>query len=240
MALTKCKECKKEVSNKASKCPHCGIANPGLTAKSMLGGCALLIVGLFIVSALIAAALDGGADDASNASSTSPAPAVAAAPSTSTPAAPTSEPAPAKHFDYTAAEYRKYFNAVMREIDEPARLPAGVQRGAVNDTFKGEINRHAHLVGVVGKDHGKVLSITVIGAGDGTEASGANILLGALGAMAAAFPDVELKTVGQELNRLITDGSRSPDRKATRTFNGAKLTYSQDDVVGVWITAEPI
>ncbi len=50
MAMTKCKECKAEVSKKAKKCPQCGVDNPGVTAKDYLvGGVALVI----IVSALM-------------------------------------------------------------------------------------------------------------------------------------------------------------------------------------------
>lgn len=44
MALTKCKECKKEVSTAAKTCPHCGVKNPGVTAKQTLDGCLVLIV----------------------------------------------------------------------------------------------------------------------------------------------------------------------------------------------------
>lgn len=51
MAMTKCKECKADVSKKAKKCPNCGVSNPGVTAKDYLvGGVALLV----IFSALIA------------------------------------------------------------------------------------------------------------------------------------------------------------------------------------------
>ena len=42
MAVTACKECKKEVSNRAKKCPHCGISNPGVTGKDYLIGAAIL------------------------------------------------------------------------------------------------------------------------------------------------------------------------------------------------------
>jgi hypothetical protein len=31
MALTECRECKKEVSSTAEKCPHCGVAAPAAT-----------------------------------------------------------------------------------------------------------------------------------------------------------------------------------------------------------------
>lgn len=48
MALVQCKECKKEVSDVAKKCPHCGISNPGMTAKKMAKGCLILIVLTFI------------------------------------------------------------------------------------------------------------------------------------------------------------------------------------------------
>ncbi len=34
MALTKCKECKKEVSTSAKTCPHCGVKDPGFGAKT--------------------------------------------------------------------------------------------------------------------------------------------------------------------------------------------------------------
>lgn len=47
MAMTKCKECKQEVSTSAKKCPHCGVSNPGLSAKEMAIGTAFVVVLLF-------------------------------------------------------------------------------------------------------------------------------------------------------------------------------------------------
>lgn len=44
MAMTKCKECGKEVSTSADTCPHCGIKKPGASAKeAVIGGVAILI-----------------------------------------------------------------------------------------------------------------------------------------------------------------------------------------------------
>lgn len=48
MALRQCKECGKEVSNRAKVCPHCGVKNPGFNFKDF-------IVGLGAVMFLIAA-----------------------------------------------------------------------------------------------------------------------------------------------------------------------------------------
>lgn len=49
MALTKCKECKKEVSNSAKVCPHCGIKNPGVTFFHQLLGIILIMVILAVI-----------------------------------------------------------------------------------------------------------------------------------------------------------------------------------------------
>lgn len=44
MALTKCKECKKEVSTSAESCPHCGVKNPAIGTKQKFGGCLMLVI----------------------------------------------------------------------------------------------------------------------------------------------------------------------------------------------------
>lgn len=43
MAMTKCKECGKEVSDKAKVCPHCGVKNPGVKASDMFIGAVTLV-----------------------------------------------------------------------------------------------------------------------------------------------------------------------------------------------------
>lgn len=231
MALKKCKECGADVSSRARTCPHCGVTNPTTTGKDMLIGGVAIIVGLVVLIAIF-----GGSDE--DASHTSTAARSAPVASSSTPVTP---PTPAsKHFSYTAAEYGRYFNATMRTLDQPARLRPHVDEGPVNDVFRGKINEHAQLLGVVDKASGKVASITVIGIGDGTADSGAEILIAALGAMVAAFPDVDMKLVGPEVTALVAAGTSATDKKASRDFRGARLSYQQSDVIGIWITVEPL
>lgn len=50
MALSNCKECKKEVSTKAERCPHCGIKNPTTKSSDVLIGVAVLVVIVFIAT----------------------------------------------------------------------------------------------------------------------------------------------------------------------------------------------
>lgn len=56
MALTKCKECKKEVSSSARRCPHCGVDDPGITAK----GCILVGLAMLIPLAALITFLSNG------------------------------------------------------------------------------------------------------------------------------------------------------------------------------------
>ncbi|HFS1992531.1 TPA: hypothetical protein ACHWTK_001362 [Escherichia coli] len=58
MALTKCKDCKKEVSTSAKTCPHCGVKDPGFGAKQKLGGCLVLIIIVAVIMYFI-----GSGDD---------------------------------------------------------------------------------------------------------------------------------------------------------------------------------
>lgn len=50
MALGKCKECKKEVSTSANKCPHCGVKNPSVSIKdTTIGLGVFLLIIIFAV-----------------------------------------------------------------------------------------------------------------------------------------------------------------------------------------------
>ncbi|HAT2207796.1 TPA: hydrogenase maturation nickel metallochaperone HypA, partial [Kluyvera intermedia] len=67
MALTKCKECKKEVSTSAKTCPHCGVKDPGTTAGQMF-------IGLLVVVGLVwgGVKIFGGSDDNSTTKTDTP------------------------------------------------------------------------------------------------------------------------------------------------------------------------
>ena len=50
MALSNCKECKKEVSTKADRCPHCGVKNPTTKSSDVVIGVLALVVIVFFLS----------------------------------------------------------------------------------------------------------------------------------------------------------------------------------------------
>lgn len=58
MALKPCKSCKHQVDTTAKTCPNCGVANPGVTGGSVLGGMIMLAVVAFLVVKCV-----GGGDE---------------------------------------------------------------------------------------------------------------------------------------------------------------------------------
>ena len=61
MAMTKCKECSREISRSAKTCPHCGVGNPGKNIGCLKGGCILLFAcGLIAVVVTLIIPRSGG------------------------------------------------------------------------------------------------------------------------------------------------------------------------------------
>lgn len=63
MAMTKCKECKQQVSTSAKTCPHCGVKNPGTTTGQIIGGMAILLVGFFALKSCGSSSDSGSATE---------------------------------------------------------------------------------------------------------------------------------------------------------------------------------
>jgi hypothetical protein len=66
MALKKCKECGKEVSTKAEKCPHCGVRNPTTSTMEGCLGNFLSLVILGVIIFIIVHFVSGGGNSDSN------------------------------------------------------------------------------------------------------------------------------------------------------------------------------
>ncbi|MCY1210824.1 hypothetical protein D9M69_142590 [compost metagenome] len=62
MALVKCKECKKEVSNKAKLCPHCGVKNPAVGRKETLIGLVAMLTVAVMLMQCMGGSKEGGTD----------------------------------------------------------------------------------------------------------------------------------------------------------------------------------
>ena len=139
----------------------------------------------------------------------------------------------AKTLGITPREYIERLNKVFKNVGMNYRLDAkGVTEGEVNDGLNKTVGKHAALVISISKVNGEINDITLIGAGDGTQASGLDVMMIASAALASAAPGVDYKEVFAALPALI-DGHE-------RTYGGVKLSVMKLEGLGVWFFASPI
>lgn len=140
---------------------------------------------------------------------------------------------PIKTLGMTPKQYVERLNTLLNTAEQPYRVDAGsITGGDVNDVLNAPIGKHAALVASVSKGTGEILDITVIGAGDGSEASGLEIMIIASAALAAAASDVEFRDVFQGIPAMI--------KGEERAYGNVKLGAKRMEQLGTWFFASPI
>ena len=176
MAIVYCRECKKEVSNAAATCPHCGIADPGKgaqpkpTAKDSFLGFLILfaIVGAIVYSC-------SGSDSGSAEKDSTSAPAAATPAAHADAAVPAPEDAPAPSLDITPSQFRAAYNQIITATLPGNKSPFLIKskniitKGEVNDVFRaGLADTGFEIIGSVSKKTGKLKDLMfIIGRSDG-------------------------------------------------------------------------
>lgn len=151
----------------------------------------------------------------------------------------TVDDAPSASLDMSPDEYQERFNRILKSVDMPFRAKLRIEVGSENNVARASLNDHLALLGTVDKKTGKLKDIMLIGNGDGTSQSGANIVIVAVATLASATPNGSTKTVGPEVIELMKsfdDESREP---ASRIFNGVKFSHMRSKVTGALFSAEP-
>jgi hypothetical protein len=141
--------------------------------------------------------------------------------------------APVKTLGITPDQYAARLNELFQDAKLPHRINASnVVTGEVNDVLQAAIGKHTALVATVSKSNGEVMSVTVIGSGDGSERSGLEIMMVASAALTAATDDVAFREVFQGLPAMI--------KGQGRTYGAVKLSVMPMNEMGTWFIAEPI
>jgi hypothetical protein len=136
-----------------------------------------------------------------------------------------------KTLGMTPKLYVLRLNLMLNEMDPTYRLEdEKITEGSVNNVLRGNLGTHAALVATVSKSTGELLSVTLIGAGDGSAASGFEIMLMASAALAAAISDGEPREILEAMPRLLEGNEQY--------IGGVKLSASKTDVLGTWFHAE--
>lgn len=124
-------------------------------------------------------------------------------------------------------------NANLRALGQSARVDASsITPGPVNDVLKAQLGAYAAVVAPIDKGNGEVVGLTIIGAGDGTPASGLEIMLMASAALAAVAPGADSRELIKQIPSMV-DGKEL-------TYGEVKLSSQRLDQLGTWFIAEPI
>jgi hypothetical protein len=155
-------------------------------------------------------------------------------PSVSAPLQPlASATAKAPVLDLTPAQYVEKLNWLMKDLGYPYDEQVTLSNGSVNDTLQGDLGKYVSYFIVISKDTGKVLLVNGTGAGDGTEASGYEILLLGSAVMAAAMPDMSHREMLLALSKLPVSGGKGVTdtvQYSVKTIKGLGVQYTVEPV----------
>jgi hypothetical protein len=140
---------------------------------------------------------------------------------------------PAKTLGIQPADYAARVNAVLSTLGKPDRVDASaITSGEVNDVLNAKLGPYAALIAGISKETGEVQDLTVIGAGDGSPASGLEIMMMASAALSAAAPGSDFKEVFKQLPAMMEGKSQ--------TYGQVEVSAKTMDQLGTWFFAAPI
>lgn len=137
---------------------------------------------------------------------------------------------------FTSSEFLNRFKGVAKE----ASLKVNIKKLKVSDNGEKKImnveaSKNLALLITVDKTSDMVIDIILIGVGDGTIQSGANIIIGFIAAIAATNPELSKAERGDVLGSLgIFSDSNEANGETIR--QGIKYNLARTEQAGTWLT----
>lgn len=142
-------------------------------------------------------------------------------------------PAATKTFNFNDERYLKRLEQVLKTLNHKQPFEARpIKRGVINDTRTIMLSSVVAITLGLDKHSGYVNAITVIGMGDGTVMSGAEIFIQASAALGAAIPGASAFEMAKPLSSLL-------EGKSVQLGN-IRLSARKMDELGTWFFAEPV
>ncbi|WP_340398566.1 hypothetical protein [Paenibacillus sp. FSL H8-0079] len=144
--------------------------------------------------------------------------------------------------DMTPEEFRKSFNKRAMEIGNP-KLKIGkkleVQTGAVQDVFQYMITDYIGITGSINKADGSVRDVTMIGQGDGTVTSGADIVLAMGLVILSVNPDLPASSVANVLSdmNILDEGVDWSTVDESTEIDGIRYSVLGSETIGIMFSA---
>jgi hypothetical protein len=129
-------------------------------------------------------------------------------------------------------QYAQRLGELLTSLNKGYRITkADVQSGAVNDSWKANVGPYVSVLASLSKS-GEVLEVVAIGSGDGSPASGVDVLMLGAAAMTAATNNVEYREVLNGISAMI-DGQ-------VRSYGNVKLSIQTSKDFGNFFLATPL
>lgn len=138
-----------------------------------------------------------------------------------------------KSLGVTPEVYASRLNPILKKFEKSYRLdPKAVKDGEVHNTLSANLGPYASLVATISKENGEILELTLIGAGNGSPASGLEIMSVASAALASAAPGADFRDVFKQLPTMMEG---KPE-----IYGNVKLSVKTTQEIGTWFFAAPI
>lgn len=137
---------------------------------------------------------------------------------------------------FDAKTFARRFNVSMTDLGQPYRAKGNVDNSGVQGIFQEAFSEHLALTGTVKPQSGAVNGIIFMGTGDGTQESGARVMVVASGVVAATQPDMSAQNAFDVMLSLIQsyDGGEA----SSKVLNGVEYTYQRSDIFGNMLTVD--
>ncbi|SPJ35233.1 hypothetical protein [Kushneria phyllosphaerae] len=137
---------------------------------------------------------------------------------------------------FDAKTFASRFNSAMADLGQPYRAEGNVDNSGVQGVFQEMFSEHLAVTGTVKPESGAVNGVIFMGTGDGTQESGARVMVVASGVVAATQPDMSVQNAFDVVMSLLQsyDGGEA----VSNTLNGVKYTYQRSDMIGNMLSVD--
>lgn len=139
----------------------------------------------------------------------------------------------------TPEQFKTTFNKAATEFESDLIINnITVTEGAAQNSFQYMFTENLGIIGTVNKKDGSVRDVMLMGTGDGTLESGADILIGMGILITATNPELSADERGNVLRELgIIDSSDIMDLNKSTIRNGIRYKIMTSKDLGIWLSA---
>lgn len=141
----------------------------------------------------------------------------------------------------TAEKFMVVFNGTSSASNAAYRIDSiDLNPGEVKDTFKVMLSERQALIGTVSKDNGMLESVTSISAGDGTMASGADMIILAGVLVRSISPDIGKKGANDLVTGMMNEIVGAKGKTTSWEVGEVEYFGMYSNQIGFWFGAEGI